>query len=112
MGHCSWSFPPASTWPDDDLIAAGADLAPATLIGAYRHGLFPMELRARGLALAWWSPNPRGIVPLDRLRITRSKRQSAKHYDIRIDTCFVDVMRGCANPSREGAWITGEFIEA
>jgi leucyl/phenylalanyl-tRNA--protein transferase len=108
VGHCAWSFPPPSQWPDHDVIATGADLDPATLIAAYRHGLFPMELPARGLA--WWSPNPRGIVPLDRLRVTRSMRQSAKHYDVRIDTCFVDVMRGCANPSREGAWITGEFI--
>jgi leucyl/phenylalanyl-tRNA--protein transferase len=112
VGHCSWSFPPSSTWPDDDLIAAGADLDPATLIGAYRLGLFPMELRARGLALAWWSPNPRGIIPLDGLRVTRSMRQSARRYEIRVDTCFADVMRGCADPSREGAWITGEFIEA
>ena len=39
-------------------------------------------------------------------------RQSARHYEIRIDTCFADVMRGCANPSREGAWITDEFVAA
>jgi leucyl/phenylalanyl-tRNA--protein transferase len=110
VGPCAWSFPPPSQWPDHDVIAIGADLDPATLIAAYRHGLFPMELHARGLA--WWSPNPRGIVPLDRLRVTRSLRQSAKRYDIRIDTCFADVMRGCANPARQGAWITGEFIEA
>jgi leucyl/phenylalanyl-tRNA--protein transferase len=112
VGHCAWTFPPPSQWPDHDVVATGADLEPATLIAAYRHGLFPMELQARGLALAWWSPNPRGIVPLDELRVTRSMRQSAKHYEVRIDTCFVDVMRGCANPSREGAWITGEFIAA
>jgi leucyl/phenylalanyl-tRNA---protein transferase len=110
VGHCAWSFPPPSQWPDHDVVATGADLGPATLIAAYRHGLFPMELRGRGLA--WWSPNPRGIVPLDRLRVTRSMRQSARHYDVRIDTCFADVMRGCANPAREGAWITGEFIAA
>jgi leucyl/phenylalanyl-tRNA--protein transferase len=112
VGHCAWSFPPPSEWPDRDLIATGADLDPATLIAAYRHGLFPMELQARRSALAWWSPNPRGIVPLDGLRVTRSMRQSARRYDIRVDTCFVDVMRGCAEPSREGAWITGQFIEA
>jgi len=112
VGRCAWSFPPPVEWPDHDLIATGADLDPATLIAAYRHGLFPMELQGREPALAWWSPNPRGIVPLDRLRVTRSMRQSARRYDIRIDTSFVDVMRGCANPSREGAWITSEFIEA
>jgi leucyl/phenylalanyl-tRNA--protein transferase len=39
-------------------------------------------------------------------------RQSAKRYDVRVDTCFVDVVRGCGDPSRKGAWITGEFVEA
>jgi leucyl/phenylalanyl-tRNA--protein transferase len=112
VGVSPWSFPPTPEWPDDDLIAIGADLAPATLVTAYRHGLFPMELPARTRTLAWWSPNPRGIVPLDQLRVTRSMRQSAKRYEVRVDSCFVDVMRGCGDPSRTGAWITREFIEA
>jgi len=112
VGDSIWSFPPPSEWPGDDLIATGADLAPATLITAYRLGLFPMELPARARALAWWSPNPRGIIPLAGLRVTQSMRQSAKRYDVRVDTCFVDIMRGCGDPSRKGAWITGEFIEA
>src|ERR1700704_532120 len=112
VGESRWRFPPSSAWPEDDLITAGAGLEPATLIGASRRGIFPMELSEPRGILGWWSPNPRGIVPLDGLRVTRSMRQSARHYDIRIDTCFVDVMRGCADPAREGAWITGEFIEA
>ena len=112
VGDSPWAFPPSSEWPDDDLIAIGADLAPSTLVAAYRHGLFPMELPVRKRTLAWWSPNPRGIVPLDQLRVTRSMRQSARHFEVRVDTCFVDIMRGCGDPSRTGAWITGEFIEA
>ena len=112
VGESPWSFPPPSSWPDDDLIAIGADLEPATIIAAYRHGLFPMEIQEPARALAWWSPLMRGILPLDRLRVTRSMRQSAKHYDVRVDTCFIDVMRGCGNPARKGAWITEEFIDA
>jgi leucyl/phenylalanyl-tRNA--protein transferase len=112
VGDSPWSFPPTSEWPDDDLIATGADLEPATLITAYRSGLFPMEIRSPRRTLAWWSPNPRGIVPLERLRVTRSMRQSAKRYRVQVDTCFVDVMRRCGDPSRKGAWITGELIEA
>ena len=112
VGESPWAFPPISEWPDDDLIAIGADLAPATIVAAYRRGLFPMEVQARKRTLAWWSPNPRGIIPLAGLRVTRSMRQSAKRYDVRVDTCFVDIMRGCGDPSRKGAWITGEFIEA
>ncbi|MEP7309864.1 MAG: leucyl/phenylalanyl-tRNA--protein transferase [Acidobacteriota bacterium] len=90
----------------------GADLDPATLIAAYRRGLFPMEIQSPKRVLAWWSPNPRGILPIDGLRVTRSMRQSAKHYSVRVDTCFVDVMRRCGDPARKGAWITGEFVEA
>ena len=110
MGHSPWSFPPCSAWPDDDVVAAGADLEPATLITAYRCGLFPMGLDAG--VLGWWSPDPRGIVPLDGLRVARSLRQSAKRFHVRIDTCFDAVIRACGQPSRKGAWITDDIVEA
>ena len=111
VGKSRWRLPPPSEWPDGDLLTLGADLEPSTLIDAYRRGLFPMgvsELRDR---LGWWSPDPRGILPLDGLRLTRSMRQSAKRFEIRVDTCFTRVMRACADPSRGPTWITEEFIE-
>ena len=112
IGETRWSFPLPDRWPDTDLIAVGGDLAAATLINAYRRGIFPGEVTARQGALGWWSPDPRGIVPLDGLRVTRSMRQSAKRFEIRVDTCFVDVMRACGDPSREDGWINNEFITA
>jgi leucyl/phenylalanyl-tRNA--protein transferase len=112
VGAPRWWFPPSSEWPDGDLIAAGGDLEPQTLINAYRKGLFPMVLEAHDRIVGWWSPDPRGILPLDNLRVTRSMRQSARRYDVRIDTCFAQIIRECANPSRESAWITDEFIQA
>jgi leucyl/phenylalanyl-tRNA---protein transferase len=90
----------------------GGDLAPATLIAAYRSGIFPMSLESLADIVVWWSPNPRGILPLDKLRVTRSLRQSAKRFDVRIDTCFADVIRACSDPSRESGWITEEFVAA
>ena len=81
-------------------------------MAAYRQGIFPMDVKTGTRVRAWWSPDPRGVVPLDRLRVTRSMRQSAKRYEVRIDTCFADIIRECANPSRENGWITPEFIEA
>lgn len=98
--------------PEGDLVTAGGDLEPATLIAAYRRGIFPMEVTQLPNVLAWWSPDPRGIVPLDGLRVTRSMRQSARRFEIRIDTCFDRVIRGCADPSRENGWITDSFIAA
>jgi len=112
VGRCRWSFPASSAWPDDDFITTGADLEPATLVAAYGHGLFPMETESLPGTLCWWSPNPRGIVPIDRLRVTRSMRQSAKQYDVRVDTCLGDVMHACGNPLRKDGWITGPFMEA
>jgi leucyl/phenylalanyl-tRNA--protein transferase len=111
VGKSCWRLPPPSEWPDSDLLALGADLEPSTVIDAYRRGMFPMgvdDLRGR---LGWWSPNPRGILPLAGLRVTRSMRQSAKRFEIRVDTCFTRVMRACADPSRGRSWITEEFIE-
>jgi leucyl/phenylalanyl-tRNA--protein transferase len=112
VGESRWSFPPPDKWPDSDLIAVGGDLEPATLVNAYRHGIFPMEVTALQGKLGWWSPELRGIVPLDGLRVTRSMRQSARRFEIRVDTCFADVIRACADPSRDDGWITGEFIDA
>src|SRR6185295_19072511 len=43
---------------------------------------------------------------------TRSLRQSAKHYEVRVDTCFEEVIRACGNPSRESGWITADFVHA
>ena len=112
VGKSRWRFAPHSRWPEGDLVELEADLEPSTVIDAYRRGLFPMGISELAGLLGWWSPNPRGILPLDGLRVTRSMRQSAKRYEIRVDTCFTRVMQGCADPSREGGWITREITEA
>jgi len=62
--------------------------------------------------LAWWSPDPRAILPLDCLRVTQSMRRSAKRFEVRVDTRFAEVIAGCANPARPRGWITPEFIDA
>lgn len=88
---------------DGDLIAVGADLEPGTLLAAYRRGLFPMpEGRRR---IGWWSPARRGVLPLDRLRVSRSLRRSCREFEIRVDTAFDAVVEGCADPARPHGWI-------
>lgn len=62
--------------------------------------------------LGWWSPDPRGILPLDAVRVSKSLRQSAKRFEVRIDTAFGDVIRACADPTRPKGWITSEFVDA
>lgn len=100
-----WAFPPAGAADPNGVVGVGADLEPGTLLAAYRRGLFPMPL-AGGHQIAWWSPDPRGILPLDGLRVSRSLRRSCRHFVIRVDTAFEAVVAACADPSREGGWIT------
>jgi leucyl/phenylalanyl-tRNA--protein transferase len=112
VGETRWRFPRPAEFLDGDLVAVGGDLEPSTIINSYRRSIFPMPVTEWPEVLAWWSPDPRGILPLERLRVTRSMRQSAKRYEVRVDTCFEDVIRACADPSREDGWINNEFITA
>lgn len=92
------------------LVAVGADLEPGTLLAAYRSGLFPMPVARR--RIGWWSPDPRGILPLDGLRVSRSLRKSCARFDVRIDTSFETVMRQCGDPRRPNGWIDNHFVRA
>ena len=91
----------------------GADLEPGTVLAAYRSGLFPMPIRQRRHeVLAWWSPDPRGILPLGSLRVSRSLRRSCSRFEIRVDTAFEDVIDACGDAERDGRWITPEIRAA
>jgi leucyl/phenylalanyl-tRNA--protein transferase len=109
---CRWRFPPPAELPAGDLVTVGGDLKPSTVVNAYRHGIFPMGVTGLPGVLGWWSPDPRGILPLDGLRVTRSMRQSARRFEIQVDTCFARVIRECADPSREDGWISEDVINA
>nr|WP_179756124.1 leucyl/phenylalanyl-tRNA--protein transferase [Kineococcus aurantiacus] len=97
----------------EDLVASGGDLDAATLLEAYRHGFFPMGLGGGGRApLGWWSPDPRGVLVPERVHVSRSLRRSLRRFEVRVDTAFDDVVAGCADPSRPGAWITAGVARA
>jgi leucyl/phenylalanyl-tRNA--protein transferase len=113
--------PPPSVWalgvegaePGEDLIGVGADLRPGTVLLAYRRGLFPMGLGRRGARpIGWWSPDPRGILPLDGVVVSRSLRRSMSRFEVRVDTAFEEVVAGCAAPGRDGRWITPSISRA
>jgi leucyl/phenylalanyl-tRNA--protein transferase len=92
-------------------VGAGADLEPGTLLLAYRSGIFPMPLQ-RDEIIAWWSPDPRGVIPLDGLRVTRSTRKSMRRFEIRVDTAFEEVIDTCADSIRPGRWISAAVRDA
>jgi leucyl/phenylalanyl-tRNA--protein transferase len=108
-----WEFPPADSADEDGIVGIGADLEPETLLIAYRSGLFPMPVRAGAQeVLAWWSPDPRAILPLDGLRISRSLRRSCARYIVTIDMAFPAVIDACADPDRPSGWINAAIRDA
>lgn len=113
--------PPPSRWqldldratPDDDLVGLGANLEPGTVLMAYRAGLFPMGIGDDGgTPTGWWSPDPRGVLLHGDLKVSSSLRKSLRQFEIRVDTAFSAVIAGCADPSRDGRWITADVIAA
>jgi len=92
-----------------EIVAIGGDLEPSTLIAAYAQGIFPMKVED---VLAWWSPDPRGILPLDGFRLSRSLRRALPRFEIRVDTAFPAVMRACGDPRRPHGWIDDDFLTA
>lgn len=106
-----WELPPAEAADEREICGVGADLEPGTLLSAYRAGLFPMRLGLGG-PVAWWSPDPRGVIPLDGMYVSRSLRRSRRRFELRVDTAFTDVMRACADPGRPHGWIDDSFVDA
>ncbi|MCU1537046.1 MAG: Leucyl/phenylalanyl-tRNA--protein transferase [Humibacillus sp.] len=103
----SWHFALDAVPEGEDLVGVGADLEVGTLVAAYSLGIFPMGLGDHGgPPMGWWSPDPRGVLRLPDLRVTRSLRKSMAHFDVRVDTAFEEVLDACADPTRDGRWIT------
>jgi len=92
MTASSWVFPPADSADEHGIVGIGADLEPATILAAYAQGLFPMPLEPNG-PIAWWSPDPRAIMPLD-MHVSRSLARSMRRFHFTIDTSFVQVDEG------------------
>jgi leucyl/phenylalanyl-tRNA--protein transferase len=104
-----WLLPdPALADPGSDVVGIGADLAPGTLLEAYRCGMFAMHVD--GGEIGWWSPDPRGVLPIDALRVTKSMRRSAKRFRISVDEAFGEVMLGCGDRPNEERWINDEIV--
>lgn len=84
-------------------------IRPAVLIAAYRGGMFPMAMDNRG-EIGWFSPDPRGVIPLSEFHIPHGLKRTLRKdaFEIRIDTAFPEVMRGCAE--RKTTWISEEII--
>ncbi len=85
-------------------------LPPEVLLQAYGAGVFPMALESG--ELGWFSPDPRGIIPIEGFHVPHGLAQVLKKnpFEVRINTDFKGVMRGCAD--RESTWINEAILES
>jgi leucyl/phenylalanyl-tRNA---protein transferase len=104
LAPCRFEFPDPARADAEGLLAEGGDLEPATLIAAYRAGIFPWPYQEH--ELLWWSPDPRAILPLDGLHVSRSLARLLRQgrFRVTLNAAFPDVVAGCAD--REETWIT------
>jgi leucyl/phenylalanyl-tRNA--protein transferase len=96
------------------LLAASDDLSASRLLEAYRLGIFPWF--NSGEPVLWWSPDPRMVLVPGEFKISRSLARVLRNhaYEVRCDTAFEQVMRGCAAPRSKhcGTWIHEDIIAA
>jgi leucyl/phenylalanyl-tRNA--protein transferase len=107
------SFPPVDSATPDGLLAYGGDLSPNRLLLAYKSGIFPWY--NLGEPVLWWSPDPRLVLFLDEFILRKSLKKRMKHFEVKYDTAFTEVMQECGSISRngqKGTWIIPEMIEA
>lgn len=108
-----FSFPNPLEASDEGLLAWGGDLSSERLLVAYQHGIFPWF--NENDPILWWSPNPRLILFPDAIKISKSLHKSMKHFEIRYDTHFENVMRLCLETrlqKGQKSWISEALIEA
>lgn len=107
------TFPDPHDTDEHGIVAFGGDLTPSRLMLAYRSGIFPWY--SPGDPILWWSPDPRFVLYPKDFILHRSLKKRLKHFEIRFDTAFEQVIRRCAHtprPGQEGTWIVPEMIEA
>jgi leucyl/phenylalanyl-tRNA--protein transferase len=89
-------------------------LTPELLLRAYAAGVFPMAEDAHDAEVFWVDPEQRGVLPLDAYHLPRRFRRTLRQdpFDVRCDSAFTEVVRGCAEPrpERPRTWINEEIV--
>ena len=85
-------------------------LPPDLLLQAYAQGMFPMAMESG--ELGWFSPDPRGIIPIREFHVPHGMKHLLRDspFEIRFNTAFTTVMRGCAK--RETTWISDTILRS
>ena len=106
-----WGFPRPAAWPAAPTTwsAMGADLAPGTLLAAYRRALPDARRAGRRDPIGWFSPVERGRAAARRAAgLALAAPVGRGRFEVRVDTAFADVVDACADPRRPGGWIDAD----
>jgi leucyl/phenylalanyl-tRNA--protein transferase len=108
-------FPAVETTSPEGILAFGGDLSTERLMLAYRSGIFPWFESDE--PILWWSPDPRMVLFLDELKVSKSMRNILNRgtFKVTFNQAFKEVISNCQNVKRDGqtgTWITNEMIEA
>lgn len=97
---------------DDGFVGVGGDLTPATLLRAYSEGVFPWF--NEGDPILWWSPQPRAVIELGGLHISRRLARTIRSgkFRVTVNGCFERVMRSCGENRDGGTWVTPDMLAA
>ncbi len=91
-----------------------SELTPDILLRTYAAGIFPMAESAEDPTLFWVDPETRGILPLEKFRVSRGVQRKLRRglFEVRCDTAFEEVVRACAakTSERPTTWINEEII--
>lgn len=110
-------FPPVETADESGLVAVGGDMETSSLLLAYRRGIFPWPI-SREYPLAWFSPDPRGVLDYNDLNISASLKKAINKdlFEIKFNSRFLEVIEECSsieNRKHENdTWITPEIINS
>ncbi|MCP4911523.1 MAG: leucyl/phenylalanyl-tRNA--protein transferase [Oligoflexia bacterium] len=109
-------FPPVDVADENGLLAIGGDMEVESLLLAYSRGIFPWPI-SEDYPLAWFSPDPRGILDFENLHIPRRLERSLKNsrFVFKLNENFERVIHNCAIAKRKGqpdTWITDEVINS
>lgn len=106
------ALPDPSKGPKQEPVAVGFQLTPELMLEGYRMGLFAWSVNP----VTWWSPDPRAIIPLDGLYVSKrlARKIRTQPFRVTVDAAFDAVVRNCGLPRHEGdgVWVTQEFREA
>jgi leucyl/phenylalanyl-tRNA--protein transferase len=94
------------------LVAIGGNLSPARLLSAYECGIFPWY--SEDYPPLWWSPNPRAVLPLETVHVSRSMARLLRRGGFRVtwNQAFDRVVSECGAGRSEGTWILPEMAHA